>query len=184
MTKEDAIEQARDILKNNKSYIHIFINTLNPDLITDELIIMCINAGCENMLGFIKNQTEEICIKAVRNNAADLLKVREQTYLICLEAAKHAKINQGHLLGAVINQNATICTHFIQADPHAIAYVRQQTKDLCELAIDLDSCVLPYIRNQTEQICIDAVNQYPYTIRYVEDVTDDIRKVYKQCSRR
>lgn len=179
ITHEQVKEQVSDIIKNKKHYLHIYLNSLDIEFITDELIEMCIDAGIENMLPFIKNQTEEICIKAVRNYPRDLLCVQHQTYNICMATAESATYDSGYLLGAVINQTPDICKKFIEKDPKAIAYMRVQTPEACKLAVELDSCVLCYIRNQTEDICLTGISKYQFVIRYARKITDKLKDCLK-----
>lgn len=182
MTYEDVKKQVEDIIKRNKHYMHVYLNTLDIEFITDELIIMCIDAGIHNMLPYIKNQTEEICIKAVTNYASDLLCVEKQTHDICMAAAQSSMCNDGYLLGAVHNQTDDICMAFIEKDPSAIAYMRNQTKEACEFAVRKNSNVLKYIRIQDEFICSMAIHKYPFVIRYTRNITDKLKKIVSQNS--
>ena len=56
-------------------------------------------------LGYVENQTDEICMVAVINNGMALLFVKNQTDEICIEAVK----NNGWALKYVILQTYDIC---------------------------------------------------------------------------
>ncbi len=178
-TYETVKKDVESIVKYNKNYIYAYLNTLNPKFITDELILICIDAGIPNMLKYIKEQTEGICIKCIHNDAEELLCVQNQTEAICEAAAISCKNGQGYLLGAVIEQTERICRYFILNDPNAIAYVRNQTHNLCVDAVESDPTTIQYIRNQRQDISINAVASYPFIIRYVRNITKKIKEHYK-----
>ena len=60
---------------------------------------------CKWALEYVKEQTPEICLEAVRRNGRVLRYVKEQTSEICLEAVKQ----NGYALNFVKEQTPEIC---------------------------------------------------------------------------
>lgn len=77
-------------------------------------------------LQYIRNQTDEMCLKAVTTNPFTLRFVRKQTDIICKCA--------------------------VQQDGHALLYVHKQTEEICILAIRQNWAVLPYVKKITDEI--------------------------------
>ena len=84
-------------------------------------------------LEYVKEQTDEVCLKVVKQNSWALLYVKKQTEAICIEAVK---------------QNGLV-----------LQYVNEQTKAICIEAVKQNGLVLQYVNEQTEAICIEAVKQ-------------------------
>ena len=82
---------------------------------------------------YIRNQTPEICLEAVKQYGWALQFVKEQTPEICLEAVK---------------QNGLI-----------LQYVKEQTEKICLESVKQDGMALQYVKEQTEKICLEAVKQ-------------------------
>lgn len=84
----------------------------------------------EMELEYILEQTEEICLRAVRRDGSMLEHVRDQTLEICLEAVK---------------QNG-----------FALSYIKNQTEEMCLTAVRQDGDALEYVINKTEEIISEA----------------------------
>lgn len=73
-----------DFLKKHQS---LYVNNISGFLryIEDQTNEICLDAVKQNpfVLKFVKNQTDEICIAAVRKNGLALMFVKNQTYYIC-----------------------------------------------------------------------------------------------------
>ena len=96
------------------------------------------------LLRYIKNQTPEICLEAVKQNGRALIYVKNQTPEICLEAVK---------------QNGW-----------ALIYVKNQTPEICLEAVKQDGYLLVFVNNQTPEICLEAVKQDGYSLLYVKKI--------------
>lgn len=96
-----------------------------------------------SVLEFVKkqNQTEELCILAVRQNGY---------------ALKHVK-----------NQTNEICTFAVQQDGRALQYVIDQTDEICRLAVQQNGLVLEYVKEKMDDICIMAVKQNSNALEFV-----------------
>ena len=80
----------------------------------------------------IENQTDGMCILAIRQNYKALEYVKNQTEELCLEAIKY--------------------------NYKALEYVKEQTEYLCLEAIKKDCNALKYVRNKTEGLIIKAIS--------------------------
>lgn len=108
----------------------------------------------------VANQTEEICLAAVKNDGFALRYVRQQTPEICLAAVA----NYGNALQFVENQTEDICFAAVKQNPQAIKYVRNQTEEICRFAVMRDWHAIKCVRNQTEAICMAAIANDPAAV--------------------
>ena len=131
---------------------------------TEEMCLMAVRQN-EEALQYVKNQTEEMCLVAVSKNAWAFRHVKEQTEAICLSAVKQ----RGDALQLVENQTEEMC----------LIAVRSQNKDICvRSSEDVYNIIwnpnLEYVKNQTKEICLEAVKVDRYTLLHVRDQTEEI----------
>ena len=87
----------------------------------EELERMVIDQHCGDVLLYVKEQTPEICLKAVKQNGLALYFVKEQTPEICLAAVK---------------QNG-----------YAVEFVEKQTYEICEAAVNQNCWAADYLND-------------------------------------
>lgn len=116
------------------------------------------------------DQTEELCLFAVRRNGYVLQYVKEQNESICLEAVKQ----DGYALQYVKEQTESICLEAVKQNGEALAFVKNQTPHICLEAVKQDAFVLVLVENQTENICWTAVKQNPQSLKFVKNQTPEI----------
>jgi len=93
-----------------------------------------------------ENQTPEMCIEAIKQNALSLKNVKiNQTLEICLIA---------------IEQNYLVST-----------YITQQTPEILIKIIEQNYRYLKHIFKQTPIMCMEAIKQNGWALRYVIDQT-------------
>ncbi|MBQ3423162.1 MAG: DUF4116 domain-containing protein, partial [Romboutsia sp.] len=76
---------------------------------------------------YVKEQTEELCLEAVRRNGLLLEYVREQTPKICLVAVKQ----NGYALKYVKEQTEELCLAAVKKNPEALQYVNDKNSKIC-----------------------------------------------------
>ena len=82
-------------------------------------------------LQYVDEQTEAICLAAVKQDGFALRFVKKQTEAIC-----HAAVKQnGYALCYVHEQTEAICKAAVQENGIALQYVKVQTPALCKLAV-------------------------------------------------
>lgn len=126
----------------------------------DNFCIDAINQSF-NAFKFIKNQTNDICEKAIKTGNVFALKyIKLQTNELCFLAIKH--------------------------NPFALQFVKNQTDEMCMEAIKQNDfvleeneklrrvLVLKYVENQTDKICMEAIKQHPFALQYVKNQTYEI----------
>jgi hypothetical protein len=123
-----------------------------------------------NALQYIKEQTPEICLEAVKKNGIALRYIKEQTPEICLEAVKQNGIS----LLYVREQTPEICLEAVKQYGNALQYVREQTPEICLAAVKQDGKALEYVVHQTLEICLAAVKNNGRALEYVEEQTPEI----------
>ena len=97
------------------------------------------------VLTYVKDQTPEICLEAVRYDANALCVVKEQTSEICLEA--------------------------VRQKGHTLRFVKERTPQICLAAVKQNGMALEYIprSKQTLPIAIAALKQNPACRKYLAD---------------
>ena len=104
-------------------------------------------------LQFVKDQTNEICMEAVKQNGRALEFVKEQTNEIYMEAVK---------------QNG-----------RALEFVKEQTNEICMEAVKQNGCALEFVKDQTHEICMEAVKKTMVT-HYNMSKNKPMKYVWKQ----
>ena len=155
--------QFEQIIRINPAFIRIIPN---PSIELYKLAF----AASANELRYIKNQTDEMCLEAVKINLFALNCVKKQTDEICLEAVKH----DGLALQYVKDQTDEICLEAVKRNYAAIDYVKKQTDEICLEAVKQHGLVLYLVKNQTNEICLEAVKQNGMALRYVKNQTTEI----------
>jgi hypothetical protein len=95
------------------------------------------------LLEYIDNQTEKVCIDAVKEDPYALQFVKKQTPEICLVAVKR--------------------------DGWALQYVKEQTPEICLAAVKQNGWVLQFVKEQTLEICLEAVKKYRDAVHKIRD---------------
>jgi regulator of extracellular matrix RemA (YlzA/DUF370 family) len=119
---------------------------------------------CEAMKDII-NQTDELCIEAVKNNGMALQFVKNQTPEICLLAVKE----NGMALQFVINQTHEICLSAVKQNGMALQFVINQTHEICLSAVKGNGMALQFVINQTHEICLSAVKGNGMALQFIKD---------------
>ncbi len=101
---------------------------------------------------FIKSQN---MIDIISEYPYELKYIKNQTDEICKIAVKQ----EGYTLVYVKNQIDEICKIAVKQYGRALEYVKNQTDEICQLAVKEDGLALEYVKNQTDEICQLAVMQ-------------------------
>jgi hypothetical protein len=146
-----------DLSKNNE--IIAYLKKIGYPLLfilKNQNIELCMEAinqkyyTCEAMKEII-NQTEELCIEAVKNNGMSLQFVKNQTHEICLLAVKQ----NGMALQFVKNQNQEICLSAVQQNGMALQFITDKEYKLLFITVNIniksdDVCSICISQNDRE----------------------------------
>ena len=141
---------------------------------------------------YVKHQTEELCIEAIKGDGEAIKYVKDQTEAICLEAVKE----NGKAIRFIYNKSNPIyfeavkdmrslkyikdqirkIPECVKYNGLALKYIEDQTETICLDAVKDFGLALEYVKHQTEVICIEAVKQDGRALQYVKDKTDEIYK--------
>lgn len=178
--------------RTTKYIIEKIIPIEEHELCTDIMLInMSKRCGCA--FRYIKTQTLELCLEAVKKNSDILQYIKKQTPEICLEAVKHS----GLALKYVDNQTPEICLEAVKNYIGAIQFIKirfdgyyEMCKDVLmhengwiyfddmiiktpkleKLAVQKSWSNLKYVENQTNEICNIALSQSIRAIDYVKNI--------------
>jgi len=142
-------------------------HNIDPSDQTQEICLAAVKHN-GNFLRYVKNQIDEICLTAVKQEGNALKYVKNQTDEICMAAVKQ----EGNALKYVKNQTDEICMAAVKRDGSALEYVKNQTNEMCLSAVKQYGSALKYVKNQTDEMCLSAVKQDGSTLKYVKNKTD------------
>lgn len=149
----------------------IKLDDISPD-IQNELICLAAIKGQkghdDSPLEYIKNQTEAICLVAVKKDGGALRYVENQTEKICLAAVKQ----NGWSLDHVQEQTEEICLAAVKNEGLAIQHVKNQTEKICIAAVKNDHFAFNYVENQTNKVCLAALSESPMALMDLKVNTD------------
>ncbi len=115
-------------------------------------------------LKYVKEQTREICLAAVKKDGIVLEFVKEQNLEICLAAVKQ----DGWSLYYVKEQTPEICLAAVSQEGVALLHVIEQTLEICLAAVSKNGMALQCVREQTLEICQAAVKNNYKALNYVD----------------
>lgn len=115
---------------------------------------------------------EKFYIKLVNNQAEQLEHIENQTEAICLAAVKR----WGWALQCVKKQTPEICLAAVKQSGTSINFVKEFTPEICEVAVKEYGKGLKYIPEnlQTPKLCILAIKNDPEAIKYVKNPTEEM----------
>jgi len=126
------------------------------------------------MLENIDNQTEEICLNAVRENGYDLQYVKYQTMEICMAAVQQ----NGLVLCYVKQQTPEICIEAIRQNKKAIRYVH----DDIDFSVNFNGkLILQRVKVMMYYDFINnkkSVEQYNPNISFLQFIKDVLLEIY------
>lgn len=107
---------------------------------------------------------EVFCLGAVKRDGFALQYVKNQTEEICLEAVKNYVFKWDECaLQYVKNQTDAICLEAVKENGMALLHIRNQTLELCLEAVKQNKKVFDLVKNQTQ-----AVKQNNEAVQYVK----------------
>ena len=138
------------------------------DLSSNKEIIEYLKRLGYPLLFILKNQNIELCIEAINQKyyTCDAMKeIQNQTEEMCLLAVKQ----NGMALQFVKNQTEQICLLAVKQNGMALQFVKNQTNEICLLAVKQNGMALQFVKNQTNEICLSAIQQNGMALQFVND---------------
>lgn len=119
---------------------------------------------------YICDQTEDICLKAIRKNGfvLDYIKEENRTEAVCWEAVRRRGISICHVPERFVTREMEWLA-IENSNGWAIMFVRDPTEAMCIAAVQLDGRVIKEIKDPTESMCIAAVRQDPLVIEDIDE---------------
>lgn len=164
------LNQRQNILNLNFNFIKH-----NPKLLkyikhqTEEICIEAIRKNWR-VFPYIKNKTDNVCLEAVKQNGAIIEYIENKTDEICYIAIKEF----GYALKYATKQTNELCLMAVKQNGYALEHVMNQTEEICLAAVKKDGCALQCVKKQTEKICLAAVRNDGYALQYVKQQTKEI----------
>lgn len=138
---------------------------LPPSLQTEEICLWAVRDWAAN-LQFVKNQTLDVCVAAIKTNPRAIRYVKNQTSDLCRLAVK---LNWNSL-EFVNNQTESIVKEAILCNYAALQYVKEQDVDICLFALEQDIKAMMYVReNLKKEVSTAYTMKYNRVIEYVKD---------------
>ena len=136
----------------------------------EQKIIKAFEEGSISSLSEIENQTEAICLAAMKQSGLNLQYVQNQTKTICLEAIK----NNGYAIQFSKFQTKEMCLMAVKQDGLTIKYVKRKTPELCLEAVKSNGMALQFINKQTEELCLEAVKECGIAVSFAKFQTKKV----------
>jgi hypothetical protein len=145
-----------------------------PNIFLDNLISIKTKQNDYHLLDKIENQTEELCIEAIKQNYQALKFVKNQTLKICKEAIKININAYFYIRDKTFDINLMV----VKNTGWMIKYIKNQTLELCWYAVQQDGLSLEYVNEifKTEFICFEAISQNPFAIMFIINQTPSLCK--------
>ncbi len=145
------------------------------------------------LLEYIQEQTEEICIEAIKNNpysivfvknlTIDLLKLAVNIKPTCIckltslspEFYKVAVETKPYSIMYIKNKTPELCLLAVKMQPHSIQWMKdKQTEKLCLEAVKIDGLAIKHCKIQNDAICKAALDSKPTAIREIKKPSEGI----------
>ncbi len=88
----------------------------------------------------IENQTEEMCLLAVKQDGTIIEFVKDKTYKVCMEAVKQTYKS----LKYITNQNEDICIEAVKQNYRALYYINNKTENVLIEAIKMHQLMMSW----------------------------------------
>jgi hypothetical protein len=127
------------------------------DLSTNKEIIDYLKRIGYPLLFILKNQNIELCMEAInqRYYTCEAMKdIINQTDELCIEAVK----NNGMALQFVKNQTQEICLLAVKENGMALQFVKKQTHEICLLAVKQNGMSLQFIKDKEYKLLFITTN--------------------------
>jgi hypothetical protein len=111
-----------------------------------------------NGMMYIKYQTDEDCIRAVKKSSYNLRYIKNPTFEVCLIAIQ----KDPYLLQSIKIQEDRLCIFAVSLNGLVLQFVKKQTS-----IIQQNTEAFKYVKNQTAEICLEAVRLNPLNLQYV-----------------
>lgn len=131
-------------------------------------------------LKYIKNQTDEICKKAIENNCFAIQYVQNKTEDLCKLAIKHCPMT----LEYIDNQTDTICQMALISEPYTLQFIKNDNHNYCKLAMKYNVTSVQFCKHQKEFLpdIKEKFNKSYYKqsiVKYINKELQDIDMITK-----
>ena len=137
---------------------------------TNEICLEAIKQDYTNY-NFVKNKSYEFNLLAIKQNGSILQFIDKdmQKEDLCLEAVKYNGLNLKHINEKM--QTEEICLEALKENTHAFQYIKNKSESMCLKAVKINGLILEYIQPemQTYQICLEAFKQNKDAIKYINE---------------
>lgn len=126
----------------------------------------CIDAAIRraDFFKLATKQTDEMCLKIVKENCMVLEHVKNKTYEICLTAVK----NHGWALHFIEDKTPELCMEAVKTCGTILECIENQTEEMCLIAVRQHYMALNFVKEQNFNICLHAVMFDTRSVRFLE----------------
>lgn len=121
------------------------------------------------LLQYVIEQTDELCMDAIRNNNLALKYIKNPSLKMCMFALLNG--NRCNIIKILCKQDENIIYEILRKKPDEIKSVTNQTKMMATLVLSKNGLLLEFIHNQIldEELCNIAVQNNGLAIRFVPE---------------
>ena len=118
-------------------------------------------------LKYVRNQTQEMCMIAIKNDFNAFEYVIDITPEICKFTIEIYPEGLYRIIKKSIKLTEELYLIAIKKDPMNLQFIKEQTPEMCILAVKKNGLALRYVFKQTKEICTTALKQNFLAGRYI-----------------
>jgi hypothetical protein len=168
--------------KNKTDKYHVDrTQTLEDFFVSNPQLHLIAMKQCGNALKYIPEQTNELCMEAIKQNLIAIKYIKNYYFDVSICAVRLASKLKIGIIEYIKNYTKDIssdefqqiCDEAIKLDPEnnysALQFIENQPYDICLKLVRINYITLQYIKNQTPEMLIEIITKHPWAIQYVND---------------
>lgn len=145
------------------------IREIPTDEQTEDLCLIAVRQT-PHALQYVYHQTEKICLAAILQQPSLIREVKNQTTKLCLAALRI----DGNVIQYIRNPTYPMYKQAVETTPLALQYIVEQTPELWQIAVEGDPFALKYLSTYEREFYEPIVRKHPYLYAVIEDQPADL----------
>ena len=119
-----------------------------------------------------ENQTEELCITAVRNDPEAIKHISKDklTEKVLITAVQTSP----NIITQIDNPSENVCIEAVKQLPGLLKDIKNQTEKICIIAVNKAPLAIRFVNNQTYEMCLNSIQNDPSAIKYIHNLTPEL----------
>lgn len=152
------------------------IREIPTDEQTEDLCLIAVKQT-PHALQYVYHQTEKICMAAILQQPSLIREVKNQTTKLCLAALRL----DGNVIRHIRNPTYSMYKQAVETTPLALQYIANQTPELWQIAVSGDPFALQYLSAYEREFYEPIVRKHPYLYAVIEEQPADLSQSLVDC---